>query len=120
MSSLFEKIGAELRRGLVQIVALSLLRQRLYGYQIVKILAAAGLETEEGTLYPLLRRLESQGLLLSEWDTAGARPRKYYELSREGRDALPKLELVWRDITGAVGRILDSDSPAEFAEVEVK
>jgi DNA-binding PadR family transcriptional regulator len=120
MSSLFDKIGAELRRGLVQIVALSLLRERLYGYQIVKILAAAGLETEEGTLYPLLRRLESQGLLLSEWDTGGARPRKYYELSAEGRAALPKLEVVWRDITGAVGKILESDSPAVLADAEAK
>ena len=94
MSSLVDKIGAEVRPGLVQIVALSLLRQRLYGYQIVKILAAAGLETEEGTLYPLLRRLESQGLLRSEWDTAGARPRKYYELSDTGRAALPKLQVL--------------------------
>jgi DNA-binding PadR family transcriptional regulator len=120
MSSLFDKIGAELRRGLVQIVALSLLRQRLYGYQIVKILAAAGLETEEGTLYPLLRRLESQGLLRSEWDTAGARPRKYYELSDTGRAALPKLESVWRDITASVTKVLESDSPAELAEAHAE
>jgi DNA-binding PadR family transcriptional regulator len=120
MSSLFDKIGAELRRGLVQIVALSLLRERLYGYQIVKILAANGLETEEGTLYPLLRRLESQGLLRSEWDTNGSRPRKYYELSPEGRAALPKLEEVWREITDAVGRVLDSDSPAALVEAEAK
>jgi len=120
MSSLFDKIGAELRRGLVQIVALSLLRERLYGYQIVKILAASGLETEEGTLYPLLRRLESQGLLRSEWDTGGSRPRKYYELSEEGHRALPKLEAVWRETTDAVGRILEIESPAELVEAEAK
>jgi len=116
MSSLFDKIGAELRRGLVQIAALSLLRERLYGYQLVKILAAAGLETEEGTLYPLLRRLESQGLLTSEWDTAGARPRKYYSLSEAGRAALPRLEDVWHDISDAVGKVLAGEVPVAVEE----
>lgn len=107
MSSLFDKIGAELRRGLIQIAALSLLKRRLYGYQLVKILASFGLETEEGTLYPLLRRLESQGLLLSEWDTQGARPRKYYVLSEEGMSALPRLEAAWRAVAGSVTSILE-------------
>jgi len=113
MSSLFEKIGAEVKRGLVQIAALSLLRRRLYGYQLVKILAAHGLETEEGTLYPLLRRLETQGLLTSEWDTNGARPRKYYVLSGMGLAALPRLQTAWHDVAGAVSSILDGDAPGE-------
>ena len=108
MSTLFDKIGAELRRGLVQIAALSLLRERMYGYQLVKVLAAAGLETEEGTLYPLLRRLESQGLLQSEWDTGGSRPRKYYLLSADGLETLPRLEQVWHEISSAVGDILEN------------
>jgi len=116
MSSLIDKMGAELRRGLVQIAALSLLRERLYGYQLVKVLAACGLETEEGTLYPLLRRLESQGLLSSEWDTAGSRPRKYYVLSAEGRDVLPQLEGLWHEISSAVGTILDKGAPAALLE----
>jgi DNA-binding PadR family transcriptional regulator len=107
MSSLLDKIGAEVRRGIIQIAALSLLRERLYGYQLVKILAAAGLETEEGTLYPLLRRLESRGLLTSQWDTEGARPRKYYALSAEGLDALPRLETVWREVSDSVAKILE-------------
>ncbi len=106
MPSLFDKIGAELKRGLVQIAALCLLQERLYGYQLVKILASHGLETEEGTLYPLLRRLEAQGLLLSEWDTQGARPRKYYLLSPQGMEALPRLREAWEEIAGAVGTIL--------------
>jgi len=120
MSSLFDKIGAELRRGLVQIAALSLLRERLYGYQLLKVLAQAGLETEEGTLYPLLRRLESQGLLQSEWDTAGSRPRKYYLLSAHGRETLPRLEVVWRDISAAMAAILSNreTSPALEAETQ--
>jgi len=118
MSSLFDKIGAELRRGLVQIAALSLLRERLYGYQLVKILAASGLETEEGTLYPLLRRLEKQGLLTSEWDTQGSRPRKYYRLSDEGVAALPRLRGVWNEISGAVGTILDREASVELTETK--
>ena len=107
MSSLLEKIGAEVRRGIIQIAALSLLRERMYGYQLVRILSAAGLDTEEGTLYPLLRRLESQGLLTSEWDTEGARPRKYYILSDEGLEALTQLEGVWSEISNAVDNILE-------------
>jgi len=110
--SLLDKIGAELKRGLVQIAALSLLRERMYGYQIVKILAHGGLETEEGTLYPLLRRLEGQGLLVSEWDTEGARPRKYYRLTAEGRAALPRMEEAWAEISKSVSSILGRQVPA--------
>jgi len=117
MSTLFEKIGAELRRGLIQVAALSLLQQRLYGYQLVKILASFGLETEEGTLYPLLRRLETQGLLHSEWDTQGARPRKYYVLSKEGLDALPRFEAAWREVAQSVTSILEhAAAPAAEAK----
>ena len=111
-TSSLEKIGAELRRGIVQIAALALLRQPMHGYQLVKVLAEVGIDTEEGTLYPLLRRLETQGLLHSEWDTAGARPRKYYTLSEEGRAALPLLEGTWREINSAVGAVLNSGVPA--------
>ena len=120
MSNLLDKIGAELRRGMVQIAALSLLRQRLYGYQLVKVLAAAGLETEEGTLYPLLRRLESQGLLTSEWDTEGSRPRKYYVLSAEGVEALPRLERIWEEISGSVGRILEQQGADPLVETRAE
>ena len=73
----------------------------------------------EGTLYPLLRRLEAQGLLKSEWDTGGTRPRKYYVLSEEGVKALPQLENVWREISSAVGNIL-SGSPLELTEADTQ
>ena len=111
-----DKIGAELRRGIVQIAALSLLRERMHGYQLVKVLAEAGIDTEEGTLYPLLRRLETQGLLTSQWDTGGARPRKYYLLSEEGKSALPVLEAVWRGINSSVNAILVTDDAALASE----
>ena len=75
MKDLEEKLEAELRRGVLQIAALALMRERTYGYQLGKDLARHGLETEEGTLYPILRRLQDQGLLTSSWDTRGSRPR---------------------------------------------
>ncbi|MFQ5843990.1 MAG: PadR family transcriptional regulator [Planctomycetota bacterium] len=118
MASPLDKIGAELRRGVIQVAALSLLRDKLYGYQLVKVLASFGLDTEEGTLYPLLRRLESQGLLRSQWDTAGARPRKYYVLSEEGRTLLSRLRQIWGEISDGVARILEHGSPVHAAEEE--
>jgi PadR family transcriptional regulator PadR len=113
-SSSLEKIGAELRRGIVQIAALALLREPMHGYQLVKVLSGAGLDTEEGTLYPLLRRLEGQGLLRSEWDTEGARPRKIYTLSEDGHAALPKLEQTWRQINDSVETVLGTGLRASF------
>ena len=82
-------------------------------WSAVKVLATAGLDTEEGTLYPLLRRLESQGLLVSEWDTAGKRPRKYYLLSDQGRTALEQLEDVWSEISAAVAAVLGQRASVE-------
>ena len=116
-ASSLEKIGAELRRGIVQIAALALLREPMHGYQLVKVLSGAGLETEEGTLYPLLRRLEGQGLLRSEWDTQGARPRKVYTLSDEGHAALPLLEQTWRQINESVEVVLGEGLQASLGVV---
>ena len=113
------KLEQELRRGVLQIAVLALTRSPTYGYQLLKDLSLHGLETEEGTLYPLLRRLESQGLLRSEWDTGGTRPRKYYVLSEEGVKALPHLEAIWREISSAVGNIL-SGSPLELTEADTQ
>ena len=84
MKELSDKLEAELRRGVLQIAALALMREDTYGYKLGKDLARHGLDIEEGTLYPILRRLESKGLLASEWDTSGKRPRKYYRTTDEG------------------------------------
>ena len=91
----------ELRRGAVQLVTLILLEKPRYGYDLVRQLAAAGFEVEEGTLYPILRRLEQQGLLSSTWNTDGSRPRKYYELSEEGRRHKQELVDAWRRVRDA-------------------
>ena len=85
------KLGLELRRGVVVIAALSQLATPQYGYSLRQALAAKGMPIEEGTLYPLLRRLESQGLLASEWRIEDGPPRRYYWLSPRGVDALKRL-----------------------------
>ena len=78
------KLETELRRGIFQIAVLSLLQEPRYGYLVGQVLAENGLAVEEGTLYPLLRRMEEQGLLESWWLTEQARPRKYYRTTPDG------------------------------------
>lgn len=108
-----EKLGAELRRGVLQIAALALMRRPTYGYQLGKDLAAFGLDTEEGTLYPILRRLEKQGLVGSSWDTDGARPRKYYHITEEGRETLDRLLGSWRRIHASLTDLVAGDEDHE-------
>jgi DNA-binding PadR family transcriptional regulator len=90
----------EIRRGSVVIAALSLLRQPQYGYALLEQLNAAGIEVEANTLYPLLRRLEQQGLLAASWTTDEARPRKYYRATDAGTKAVAQLVAEWRRLTG--------------------
>ncbi len=87
----------ELRRGVLVLAVLSRLHAPQYGYSLKQALAEGGMPVEEGTLYPLLRRLESQGLLASHWNTEHAPPRRYYQLSPEGERALTALTAAWRD-----------------------
>jgi DNA-binding PadR family transcriptional regulator len=95
----------ELRRGVLQVAVLALLRSRTYGYELLRVLGERGLPTEEGTLYPVLRRLEGEGLLRSSWDTSGSRPRKYYESTDEGRAALAALLDSWGRVDAALRAI---------------
>lgn len=74
----------ELRRGTIVLASLQLLREPGYGYGLLEQLAGAGFPTDANTLYPLLRRLEKQGFLESEWNTDEARPRKFYRTSDAG------------------------------------
>ena len=96
----------ELRRGVIVLAVLSRLDQEQYGYLLIKGLAEAGLEIDQGTLYPLLRRLESQGLLQSAWRVETDRPRRYYVLSDEGRLLLPRLKVEWSAIVAMMGKLL--------------
>ncbi|MEK6687813.1 MAG: PadR family transcriptional regulator [Gemmatimonadota bacterium] len=100
----------ELRRGVLVLAVLSRLRQRQYGYSLRQALAEGGMPIEEGTLYPLLRRLEGQGLLLSEWDTGTASPRRYYQLSPEGERTFAELADAWRAQAGVINGLLEGES----------
>lgn len=105
--ALLESLGLELRRGALIIAVLSQLGRKQYGYSLKQQLAAQGLDIPEGTLYPLLRRLEGQGLLDSEWELADeARPRRYYKISQQGAQALGDLTAEWQDIAKSVNALL--------------
>jgi DNA-binding PadR family transcriptional regulator len=97
----------ELRRGVLVLAVLSRLRTPRYGYSLRQALVEGGMQIEEGTLYPLLRRLEAQGFLASEWNTEHAPPRRYYRLSTEGEQALAALTDAWRDQVRVMDEFLD-------------
>src|SRR5436190_22097819 len=105
----FSKIELEIRRGVVVLATLSQLRSPRYGYELRQALAAQGISIEEGTLYPLLRRLETQGLLNSEWKIEDGPPRRYYSLNSDGRRLLEKLTDSWQGMNGTMDRLLKGD-----------
>jgi DNA-binding PadR family transcriptional regulator len=96
----------ELRRGLIVLAVLSQLGREQYGYSLLKLLSAKGLAVDQGTLYPLLRRLESQGLLQSAWKIEEGRPRRYYVISSEGQKLLPLLKEEWNNMVSLMGKML--------------
>jgi PadR family transcriptional regulator, regulatory protein PadR len=103
---LFENLRLELRRGCLIVAVLVELRIERYGYTLRKALADDGLEIDEGTLYPLLRRLETQGLLASEWREEDKRKKRFYRLSPDGVIILEKLLDEWKKINASLDRIL--------------
>jgi len=101
-----ENVVLELRRGVIVLAVLSQLDKEQYGYSLIKSLAENGLEVDQGTLYPLLRRLESQGLLQSTWRVEADRPRRYYVISEEGKNLLPRLKEEWTGIVSMMEKML--------------
>jgi DNA-binding PadR family transcriptional regulator len=109
-SEQLSQIRLELRRGVVVLAVLSQMDTARYGYSLIQQLAEQGLEIEEGTLYPLLRRLEKQGLLESEWEVGETRPRKYYRISPLGREVLAALRVEWLETVELMHRILQGEN----------
>ena len=101
-----ENLRLELRRGALPLAVLAALRQEFYGYTLRQELAAHGLEIEESTLYPLLRRLEQQGLLTSEWREEAKRNKRYYKLSLQGQSILKRLLEEWHGLSKSLDQIL--------------
>jgi PadR family transcriptional regulator PadR len=109
---LFDSLRLELRRGSLIVAVLGQLRVEQYGYTLRKALADDGLEIDEGTLYPLLRRLESQGLLVSEWREEEKRTKRFYRLSPSGKAILKDLVVEWQDLNRSLTRIFGRRSAA--------
>jgi PadR family transcriptional regulator, regulatory protein PadR len=104
--SMFENLRLELRRGSLVLAVLAQLRTEQYGYTLRKALAEHGMEIDEGTLYPLLRRLEAQGLLVSEWREEEKRNKRFYSLSGQGRQILEQLLAEWKSIDLSLSEIV--------------
>src|SRR5690554_7147451 len=112
MSSIDELVNSltvELKRGTMVLLVLSQLHTNEYGYSLVQKLEEKKVPIEAGTLYPLLRRLEKQKLLVSEWDTSESRPRKFYLLSNEGEEVYKSLKNEWRSLGKQIDYLLKED-----------
>jgi PadR family transcriptional regulator PadR len=101
-----EKLRLELRRGALPLAVLAQLREEHYGYSLRRELNEKGLEIDEGTLYPLVRRLEKQGLLTSEWRFDEKRKKRYYLLSELGQEVLESLIVEWRELNDSIDAVL--------------
>jgi PadR family transcriptional regulator PadR len=104
--SLLENLRLELRRGSLVLAVLAALRTEQYGYTLRKALSDSGMEIDEGTLYPLLRRLESQGLLVSEWREEDKRNKRFYKISRDGKLVFKQLQAEWEAMGVSLEKIL--------------
>jgi PadR family transcriptional regulator, regulatory protein PadR len=113
-----ENLRLELRRGCLIVAVLAELRQEQYGYTLRKSLAEHGIAIDEGTLYPLLRRLETQGLLASEWREQDKRNKRFYRLSPDGEVILAQLMLDWESMNSALDGILKDTGPQPAKPVE--
>src|ERR1700683_1633404 len=113
---LFENLRLELRRGCLIVAVLAQLRVEQYGYTLRKALADDGLAIDENTLYPLLRRLESQGLLVSQWREEDKRNKRFYRLSPVGEEVLASLLAEWRQMNSALERILAAPGGPKMQE----
>ena len=107
MDSVLNNLILELNRGTQVLMVLKLLNKYEYGYSLLQKLNDQNIDIEAGTLYPLLRRLESQNLLDSKWDEEKVRPRKYYIISEYGKEVLKELMKEWQKITENINKILE-------------
>jgi PadR family transcriptional regulator, regulatory protein PadR len=118
--ALYDKLLLELRRGVLTLAVLSQLKQEQYGYSLKQSLDELGMEINEGTLYPLLRRLESQGLLESDWRVIDdTRPRRYYKMSQEGEMIFANLTQEWQELVTVLGHLLnDADGGNKWKQMK--
>ncbi|PFK28621.1 PadR family transcriptional regulator [Bacillus cereus] len=113
MNTLLNSLTTELRRGTLTLAVLSQLQKPQYGYSLVQLLEQSGINIDQSTLYPLLRRLEKQELVTSSWDTSESRPRKYYVLSEYGLEIFLQLKREWMDTSKKLLEVLKGDENDE-------
>ncbi|HKL47204.1 MAG TPA: PadR family transcriptional regulator [Candidatus Izemoplasmatales bacterium] len=106
LKTIISQTKSEMRRGLVVLTTLALLKEPHYGYSLIQTLENKGIPIEGNTLYPLLRRLAKQGLLMSEWETDGSKPRKYYRITDNGETVLKALKDTYKTSTQSLNYIL--------------
>jgi PadR family transcriptional regulator PadR len=119
-SEMFENLRLELRRGCLVLAVLAQLRAEHYGYVLRKALADQAMTIDENTLYPLLRRLESQGLLTSQWREEDKRRKRFYRLSPEGEEVLKQLLQEWRSLNSSLEGIVAGSGAGDAAQVAVR
>ncbi|WP_337841178.1 helix-turn-helix transcriptional regulator [Rheinheimera sp.] len=112
-TSQLDKMRLELRRGVLVLAVLASLKQPHYGYSLRKQLQDGGIDIDEGTLYPLIRRLAEQGLLDSEWQQAEGRERRYYQLNSQGQQLLQQLRQEWLQLGTALSPLLSLTKEAD-------
>jgi PadR family transcriptional regulator PadR len=106
---LLSSLLMELHRGTLVLCVLSQMKKPTYGYALVQTLEEKGVQMDPNTLYPLLRRLESQGLLESKWETGGAKPRKYYQRTQTGTQTYQQLKERWKVLNAGMNRLFEED-----------
>lgn len=107
--SLLENLIQELRRGTLILSVLSQLMEATYGYALVEQLEQKGVSIDPNTLYPLLRRLEKQGLLCSEWQIGESKPRKYYKRTILGDEIFQELKNLWKSLSASMDSLLEEE-----------
>jgi PadR family transcriptional regulator PadR len=110
LNEILSSLILELRRGTIVLSVLSQLNEPQYGYTLVKSMEEKGVSIDTNTLYPLLRRLEKQELLVSEWETDGSKPRKYYKRTELGDVVYERLTAQWREMTESMNRLLEQET----------
>jgi PadR family transcriptional regulator PadR len=110
MTDRLDTLRMELRRGVLVLAVLAALRDEEHGYALRKRLADNAIDVEEGTLYPLIRRLERHGLLESRWSDTGGRKRRFYTISSDGRSRLAELRREWSTLSRSLGKLLEEGS----------
>jgi DNA-binding PadR family transcriptional regulator len=109
MNELLNSLTTELRRGTLTLAVLSQLQTPQYGYSLVQLLEKNNITIDQSTLYPLLRRLEKQELLISEWELTETRPRKYYKLSNFGKEVYEQLKEEWLRTSNQMKMLLEEE-----------